>query len=222
MVIWYEIMKLHFLPEIYIFGVQFINHSESMLQQFRFVQSIYSPTSLIRPPFIRISLLSGRDLAKIFFFVCTIITGKRTTTLLIAKKECRVRCYNTLHVATCTPLGRQLHVLNIESPISGQIPYPDERRSRHGRIREVGLYMYILFKLTQVCTCTMYLKACGWLSLVHKASYDRWLRTNFLVSTTSGIRRNCRVKHLFLQSSYADLTMFVLPLSDEGFSFSGI
>ena len=29
--------------------------------------SNYSPTSLIRPPFIRISLLSGRDLAKIFF-----------------------------------------------------------------------------------------------------------------------------------------------------------
>ena len=38
---------------------------------------IYSLTSLIRPPFIRISLLSGRDLAVIFFFVCTIITGKR-------------------------------------------------------------------------------------------------------------------------------------------------
>ena len=37
----------------------------------------YSSTSLIRPPFIRISLLSGRDLAVIFFFVCTIITGKR-------------------------------------------------------------------------------------------------------------------------------------------------
>ena len=28
---------------------------------------IYSLTSLIRPPFIRISLLSGRDLAVIFF-----------------------------------------------------------------------------------------------------------------------------------------------------------
>ena len=38
---------------------------------------MYSSTSLIRPPFIRISLLSGRDLAVIFFFVCTIITGKR-------------------------------------------------------------------------------------------------------------------------------------------------
>ena len=29
------------------------------------------------PPFIRISLLSGLDLAVIFFCVCTIITGKR-------------------------------------------------------------------------------------------------------------------------------------------------
>ena len=39
---------------------------------------MYSSTSLIRPPFIRISLLSGRDLAVIFFVcVCTIITGKR-------------------------------------------------------------------------------------------------------------------------------------------------
>ena len=183
-----------------------------------YIQSDLSYPASLYPDLSIIRTRSRQD----FFFVCTIITGKRTTTLLIAKKECRVRCYNTLHVATCTPLGRQLHVLNIESPISGQIPYPDERRSRHGRIREVGLYMYILFKLTQVCTCTMYLKACGWLSLVHKASYDRWLRTNFLVSTTSGIRRNCRVKHLFLQSSYADLTMFVLPLSDEGFSFSSI
>ena len=81
-------------------------------------------TSLVSPPWYRVTL----------FFL-----SARTTTLLIAKKECRVRCYNTLHVATCTPLGRQLHVLNIESPISGQIPYPDERRSRHGRIREVGL-----------------------------------------------------------------------------------
>ena len=48
---------------------------------------------------------------------------------------------NNLHTIVATPLGRQLRVLNIESPISGQIPYPDERRSRHGRIREVELYL---------------------------------------------------------------------------------
>ena len=98
-----------------------------------YIQSDLSYPASLYPDLSIIRTRSRQD----FFFVCTIITGKRTTTLLIAKKECRVRCYNTLHVATCTPLGRQLHVLNIESPISGQIPYPDERRSRHGRIREV-------------------------------------------------------------------------------------
>ena len=36
----------------------------------------YSPTSIIRPPFIRISLLSGRDREVIFFFNPMITIGK--------------------------------------------------------------------------------------------------------------------------------------------------
>ena len=50
------------IPEIGKF-IRAINWSELSLYK-------YSSTSLIRPPFIRISLLSGRDLAVIFFFLC--------------------------------------------------------------------------------------------------------------------------------------------------------
>ena len=39
-------------------------------------QNKYSPTSIIRPPFIRISLLSGRDREVIFFFNPMITIGK--------------------------------------------------------------------------------------------------------------------------------------------------
>ena len=40
---------------------------EVLSGEFNTVKYKYSSTSLIRPPFIRISLLSGRDLAVIFF-----------------------------------------------------------------------------------------------------------------------------------------------------------
>ena len=118
-------------------------------------QSLYSSTSLIRPPFIRISLLSGRDLAVIFFCVYNNYGEKGDFKLnqnsytnshelhIIPNIHTFTSNFllNNLHSDIGTPLGRQLRVLNIESPISGQIPYPDERRSRHGRIREVELYM---------------------------------------------------------------------------------
>ena len=62
------------------------------------------------------------------------------------------------------PLDQQLRVINIESPISGQIPYPDESQSRHGRIMEVGLYVG-----KRIIRPDLYVECVNTLSLMRRA-----------------------------------------------------
>ena len=83
--------------------------------------AIYRWTSVIRPPVIRISLLSGCDLAVYIMYFSFISTF----------------------------LLNLLCLLSI-SLISEEISSPDKCRSRHGRITEIGLYIFFLYKL---CCC---------------------------------------------------------------------
>ena len=66
-----------YMKQIFVYVKVFDDLQKAGVMKPLLLRSKYSSTSLIRPPFIRISLLSGRDLVVIVFFVCTIITGKR-------------------------------------------------------------------------------------------------------------------------------------------------
>ena len=129
---------VHIIPNIITFTSNFLLNT---VRAEIFAVVLFSRISRVKPsqkfPLQFMSIYSNDNISKIAKLTTRELPHLAKTAKITVRENNGV--YSNLHTIVATPLGRQLRVLNIESPISGQIPYPDERRSRHGRIREVEL-----------------------------------------------------------------------------------